>query len=185
MINGERGNATSVENPSLTVIWDLCKNKGGDNKSDMERINFLVQGFCFRTKHRRPACVQTNFTEFHSGICLLQRGHRGIWGVKGRDPAIPCSWELFPKHFSQTRIFFFCTLASPSYNWDVQQGRAREWIGMGVQEKHPQWVFSPQSHEFPSGKAPLPSHGWRNGIMEWKTWLKWGEHSLGGSMGKD
>lgn len=75
VINGERGNAASVENPSLTIIWNLCKNKGGDNKCDMERINFLVQEFCFKT----DAQLQINFTEFHSGISPLHCGHGGIW----------------------------------------------------------------------------------------------------------
>lgn len=69
----------NVENPSLTIMWNLCKNKGGDNKCDVEIINFLVQEFCFRTKHSCPACVQINFPEFLSGICLLQCGHCGIW----------------------------------------------------------------------------------------------------------
>lgn len=52
-----------MENSSLTVIGNLCKkNKGDDNKCEMERINFLVQKFCFRKKHRCPAYLKRNFT---------------------------------------------------------------------------------------------------------------------------
>lgn len=128
-----------------------------------KELIFWFRSFAFeQSTDAQPVSKQTLLNP------TLESASFSVGTVGGYNPR---QLEVFPKHFSHTKILcLHFGISQPQLG--LQQGRARAWRGVRLQEKCPQWIWSPQSQGLPSGKAPLPSQGWRNRMIEWKTWLR-------------